>query len=311
MQFGFMTEPQVGGTYEELLALARWAEGAGFDCFARSDHYLDMEKSAPATDALATLAGLARETETIRLATLVSPITFHHPAVLAKTAATIDEMSGGRLELGIGTGWMETEHAQFGLELPDMRERFSRLFETLAYLEAAFGKKTGGFSGRHYHLDDIDVLPKPVGALPVIIGGSGMKRTPALAGQFADEYNIASSDADTVRARLAVMRDAARDAKRDPDAILISLVGLPLVGDDRADYQERLGQRAAARDMEPAEYEALLASRNIAHGTSDEVQATFAEYERLGVGRYYIQAYAALSSIDTADMARILKSARG
>ena len=205
MDLGLMVEPQVGGTYQRLLELARWSEAQGLTAFARSDHYLNGSESAHATDALTSLAGLARETERIELVSLVSPLTFRHPAVMAKSAATIDEMSGGRFALGIGTGWMEDEHEAFGIELYSLRERFSRLFETLSYVRAAFSG-TEGYNGRHYDLaSGIDVLPRPLN-VPIVIGGQGMQKTPALAGRFADEYNMFATDTETIETRLEVMR---------------------------------------------------------------------------------------------------------
>ena len=311
MQYGFMVEPQAGGSYDELRDLAVWAESTGFDVFARSDHYLNGEESVEATDALISLGGLARDTERIQLATMVSPLTFRHPAVMAKSAATIDQMSGGRMALGVGTGWMVTEHERFGMELPEMRERFSRLFETLAYLHACFGRSGGGYSGRHYTLADMPVLPHPTGALPLIVGGNGPKKTPTMAGRFADEYNMFSTDLDTLAARTTVMREAALGADRDPDDILISLIGYPVVGDDEADYRERLGQRAAGRDMEVADYEAMLDSRNLPHGTTDQVRTHLESLEAAGVGRFYIQVYAALGDIDTQDVGRIYRALTG
>jgi F420-dependent oxidoreductase-like protein len=307
MQYGFMTEPQAGGSYDELLEVARWAESLGFDVFARSDHYLNMEESVEATDALVSLAGLARDTGRIQLATMVSPLTFRHPAVMAKSAATIDQMSGGRMALGVGTGWMQTEHDRFGIELPPMRERFSRLYETLAYLHACFGRADGGFTGRHYRVADMPVLPEPTGTLPLIVGGGGPKKTPTMAGRFADEYNMFSTTLDMLAARVAVMREAAEDAGRDADAILISMIGYPVVGEDEAEYRERLAERAAVRDMPVDEYEALLESRNLPHGTADRVRAHMAEIEAAGVGRFYLQVYAALPDIDTADVERVYR----
>lgn len=307
MQYGFMTEPQVGGTYDELLELARWAEHLGFDVFARSDHYMNGETSAEATDALTSLAGLARDTDTIGLATMVSPLTFRHPAVLAKTAATIDQMSGGRMALGVGTGWMESEHDRFGIALPGMWERFSRLYETLAYLHVCFGRKEGGFSGRHYTIADIEVLPRPTGPLPLIVGGSGPKKTPTMAGRFADEYNMFSTDLETLAARRAVMMDAASGAGRDPSDILISMIGYPVVGETESEYRDHLGARAAGRDMPIDDYEAMLESRNLPHGTSDQVRTHMAELADAGVGRFYIQVFAALGDIDTADVERVFR----
>ncbi len=203
MELGLMVEPQFGGSYQRLLELARWSEEQGLDAFARSDHYLNGEESAHATDALTSFGGLASETERIELVSLVSPLTFRHPGVLAKTAATLDEMSGGRFALGIGTGWMEAEHDAFGIELYTLREGFSRLFETLSYVRAAFAG-TEGFSGRHYDLAaGFEVLPRPVN-VPIVVGGSGMKKTPTMAGRFADEYNMFATDTETIEKRICI-----------------------------------------------------------------------------------------------------------
>ena len=221
MQLGLMTEPQLGGTYDELLGLARWSEANGLDCFARADHYLDGSDSKPTTDALTTLAGLARDTDTIQLVVLVTPLTFRHPAIIAKSAATIDQMSAGRLGLGIGAGWMHGEHDAFGIELPEVWERFSRLFEVLAYVRSAF-TSAEGFRGRHYELQPIDVLPRPERPIPIIVGGSGPRKTPMYAGRFADEYNMFACGRATLERRVAVMREAAEAAGRNPDDVVVS-----------------------------------------------------------------------------------------
>ncbi len=305
MQVGFMVEPQVGGTYDELLRLARWAEDAGLDSFARSDHYLNMAASAHATDALTSFGGLARDTDRINLTVLVTPLTFRHPAVIAKTAGTLHEMSGGRFELGVGTGWMESEHESFDMELPPLGHRFDRFEEALGYLWAALGRTGGGFSGSHYELADIDVLPRVADGAPIVIGGGGMKRTPNLAGRFADEYNMFVTNRETLEARLGVMRTAATEAGRDPDAIRISMVVSPIVGADEAEYRDRLAERAAGRDLEPEAYEARLREIGMPHGTADRVAEQFAELASWGIGRVYLQKYAALSSIDTEDVGRI------
>jgi alkanesulfonate monooxygenase SsuD/methylene tetrahydromethanopterin reductase-like flavin-dependent oxidoreductase (luciferase family) len=305
-----MTEPQVGGSYERLLELTRWAEGEGLEAFARSDHYLDGDDSAPATDALTSIAGLARETERIQLVVLVSPLTFRHPGVLAKTAATIDEMSGGRFALGIGTGWMESEHEAFGIELYTMWERFSRLFETLSYVKAAFAG-TEGFSGRHYDLaPGFEVLPRPAN-VPIVIGGSGMKKTPTLAGRFADEYNMFVTEAETLQQRLEVMRESAAEHGRDPDAVAISIAGPVVLADTEAGYRDLLAERGARRDMSADEYEAFLAARNVPRGTLDTIGEGIAAYEELGVSRFYLQEYKALDDIDTEALGPIFKALRG
>jgi len=309
MQIGLMVEPQVGGTYSQLLDLALWAEAAGIDAFARSDHYLNMDTSAHATDALATLAGLAVATSTIRLTVLVTPLTFRHPGVIAKTAATIDEMSGGRFELGIGTGWMEGEHERFGIDLGLLGRRFDRLEEALQYLWAALGRSTGGFTGDHFVLADIDVLPSAA-SMPIIIGGGGMKRTPTLAGRYADEYNMFVTDEETLGKRLAMMRQAATDTGRNPDDVLVSMVVNTLLGDTASDVDDMLAARAAERDMTPAEYRTLLEARNVPHGTPEKVAEQFAALAAAGVGRIYLQEFDALDAIDRAPLGTMVSILR-
>ncbi len=308
MQVGLMVEPQLGGTYDELLGLARFAEDLGLDVFARSDHYLSRGPAPHATDALATLAGLARDTERIRLCVLVAPVTFRHPAVVAKTAATIDEMSGGRLDLGVGTGWMELEHEAFGLRLPPLAERFEWLDESLSYLRAAFADGTAGFRGAHYQLAEIDVRPTPV-HLPIVVGGSGPRKTPTLAGRYADEYN--SGVDDTHAARVSVMRQAAADAGRDPAAVLLSVASPILMGADRADADERIGAAAAAREVEPAELVARYRARNLPIGTPEEVAETRDRLAAAGIGRIYIQLFDALGDVDADNVAQIAQALRG
>ena len=311
MEFGLMVEPQFGGTYKELLALARSAESAGFTSFARSDHYLNGDKSMPATDALTTLAGLARETDTIKLTVLVTPLTFRHPAVIAKTATTLDEMSGGRFELGVGTGWMEGEHRVFGIQLPELRTRFSLLFETLAYIHAVFGRSDGGYTGRHHRLDDVDVLPHPISQLPIIIGGSGMKRTPQIAGRFADEYNMFACNAEDLAARIEVMTTTAREIGRDPSSIKVSIMSPVLAGEDEPEYRDVLGEAAAERNTDPDELETRLAEHRVLHGTYEQVAETVTRYSAQGVGRIYFQHLSPLADIDMARAANLLSALSG
>jgi len=298
-----MVEPQAGGTYNELCELAQWADSVGLASFARSDHYLNGESSDAATDALTSFGGLARETENIKLTVLVTPLTFRHPAVIAKTAATLDEMSGGRFELGVGTGWMESEHEKLGMELPDLRTRFSLLYETLAFVSTAFGReKEDTYRGRHHHLDVPDVKPRPTNC-PIIIGGGGPKKTPRLAGRFADEYNMFMTDPGTLAARLEHMRASATENGRDPDSIKISMISQILSGADEAEYRANLEAAAASRDMEPGELEERYTSRGMLAGTHEQIAARVGEIKEMGVGRLYIQYYADLGDIDRAKMA--------
>jgi len=297
VEFGLMVEPQVGGTYARLRDLARWAERQGLDAFARSDHFLDQERSADATDALTTYGGLAEATTSIQLVVLVTPLTFRHPAVIAKTATTLDEMTGGRFALGVGTGWMQSEHDAFGIDLPPLAERFDRLFETLSYLRAAFGSRKG-FEGTYYRLDPIEVLPRPA-KVPIVVGGSGPKKTPTIAGRLADEYNLFVTDRQTLDARIAVMRSAAEAAGRNSDAVKVSLAGPVVVAEDEASYRSLLASRGARRDLSAAEYEDFLVENNVPHGTRETARASIATLEDIGVDRYYLQEYRDLAEIDT------------
>ncbi len=289
MDFALMTEPQLGGTYAEQLAAARLAERAGLVAFARSDHYYASREPPPeATDAFAVLAGLARETERIRLCVLVSPITFRHPAVLAKMGATIDQMSGGRLDLGLGTGWMDVEHDAFGLPFPAWTERFERLEEALLYVRAAFADGSQSFSGRYYELE-ADVRPGPVTSIPLVVGGQGPTRTPRLAGTFADEYNHFVADPGEIAAKIEAVRRAARRAGRDPDAITMSVMGPVLVGVDDADYRRKLKAAAGARGDPPEELERRWAAHRIPLGPPTRVAETLAELDQIGITKFYVQ----------------------
>jgi alkanesulfonate monooxygenase SsuD/methylene tetrahydromethanopterin reductase-like flavin-dependent oxidoreductase (luciferase family) len=208
MRLCLMIEGQEGVTWDEWVAIARTAEACGYETLFRSDHYLSVMGDGPleALDAWATLAGLATLTSELRLGTLVSPATFRHPAVLAKNAVTVDQISGGRVELGIGAGWNEAEHAAYGFELPAMRERFDRYAEQVEIVSGLLSEGEFSFAGDYYGLAGVDSQPGPVrGRLPIILGGKAGPRATALATRFADEYNVVSMSPDEcreVRARL-------------------------------------------------------------------------------------------------------------
>jgi alkanesulfonate monooxygenase SsuD/methylene tetrahydromethanopterin reductase-like flavin-dependent oxidoreductase (luciferase family) len=283
MRFSLMTEPHLGGTYEEQLAAARWAESEGLASYARCDHFLSGREPTPeATDAFAVLAGLARETKDIRLCILVTPITFRHPAVIAKNAATIDQMSGGRFDLGVGTGWMYLEHEALGIPFPEWPERWERFEEALDYLDAAFGAGHGTHQGKHYSLD-AEVKPKPTG-IRTIIGGSGKKRTPTLAGTRADEYNFFICPAEEARQKIDVMRAAAGDRQ-----VEATVMGPALVGASDGEYRDRLAKAAAARDTSPDDLEKRFTEAGIPVGAPDRVAETISALESAGVQGYYVQ----------------------
>jgi F420-dependent oxidoreductase-like protein len=247
VEYCLFTEPQQGFSYDDQLAFARSAETHGLDGFFRSDHYLRMGEGDPTpgpTDAWTTLAGLARETSRIRLGTLVSSVTYRVPGILAIQVAQVDAMSGGRVELGLGTGWFEQEHAAYGIPFPS--RRFDLLEEQLAIVTGLWSTPAGetfSFEGAHYRLDAAPALPKPVQSpVPVIVGGGGPKRTPALAARFATEYNIGFVAEDVVAEKFAVVRAACESAGRDPGTLKYS-VALPTIlgADDRT-----IERRAAA-----------------------------------------------------------------
>ncbi len=284
MDLRIFTEPQQGATYDDLLAVALRAESLGFGAFFRSDHYLAMGTDGlpGPSDAWITLAGLARDTSTIRLGTLVTSATFRHPGPLAISVAGVDQMSGGRVELGIGAGWFAAEHEKYAIPFPATGERFDRFEEQLAIITGLW-ETEGGFSydGQHYQVTDSPGLPKPVqGKPPVIIGGKGKRRTPALAAAYADEFNLPFVDAETTGAQIGRVTRACEDAGRDPATMRWSNALVVCVGADEAE----LARRAAAigRDVDD------LRANGVA-GTPQEAVDTLARYAALGSQRAYLQ----------------------
>jgi F420-dependent oxidoreductase-like protein len=249
MRLRIFTEPQQGASYGTLRRVAKAAEDLGFDAFFRSDHYLRMGSGSGApgpTDAWATLAALAVETSTIRLGTLVTAATFRLPGPLAITVAQVDEMSGGRVEFGLGTGWYDGEHRAYGIPFPPLKERFDRFEEQLAIITGLWSTPAGqtfSYDGGYYSLTDSPALPKPVQPkVPVIIGGGGARRTPALAARYADEFNAAFRPATDVAASFERVRGACAADGRDPASMILSTAQVVCCGKDEAE----LARRAAA-----------------------------------------------------------------
>lgn len=302
MKYSIMTEPQMGNTYEQILRTARLAESEGLHSFARSDHLAwSKDRVLAATDALTTVAGLARDTNSVRLCVLVTPITFRHPAIIAKTAATIDQMSGGRFDLGVGTGWNEFEHDALGIPFPDSPERWARLEEALDYLRAAFGEDAGSYDGSYYHLD-LDVLPKPTG-IRLIVGGSGSRRTPTLAATRADEYNLFICSAEEARLKIEVMREAAGERR-----VEATMMGSITIAGSDAELGERLLEAAARRDISREDLISRWEKAGVLFGTSGQVKEKIAALEEAGVERVYLQ-WLDLSDYD--GLARTLELVRG
>lgn len=298
---------QTAGTYDEVLAAARWAEQRNLAAFTLPDHYLrsaSERKAAEvaAPDAFVQLAGVARETSSIELGVLVSPITFRHPAVLAKMAVTLDQMSSGRFTLGVGTGWMDREHEVFGIPYPPRAERFELLEEALAYLEAAFAESPTGYAGERFQLEDFPLSPRPIGELKMVVGGTGAVKTPTLAGRYAHEYNVYPDQPEAFAARIKIAHEAARAAGRDPERLMLSSSGAVVAGATRAEYDERLADFANTFETTPEELEKHFTARNTPRGTYDEVRGQLESFEELGVTRFYLQ------SVGPFDEARIAET---
>ncbi|MBF4162292.1 LLM class F420-dependent oxidoreductase [Nocardioides sp. CBS4Y-1] len=289
MSLRIFTEPQQGASYEELLAVAREAERLGFDAFFRSDHYLHMSGDGMPgpSDAWTTLAGLARDTSTIRLGTMMTSATFRHPGPLAITVANVDAMSAGRVELGIGAGWFAAEHEKYGIPFPGTGERFDRLEEQLAVITGLWSTDGGfSFDGEHYPVTDSPGLPKPVqrdghaGGPPVLIGGMGKKRTPALAAQYADEFNLPFVPFEAGLEQHDRVRRACETIDRDPATLTHSAALVLCVGETEAE----LARRAEAIGREVEE----LRENGFA-GLVDEVVEKAARYATSGQSRLYLQ----------------------
>ena len=241
MDLRIFTEPQEGASYDDLLRVARATEELGFDGFFRSDHYTAFfggDGLPGPTDAWVTLAGLARETSRIRLGTLVTAATFRLPGPLAIAVAQVDAMSGGRVELGLGTGWHEGEHTAYGIPFPSLGERFERFEEQLQVVTGLWSSPGPfSFEGRHYRLADAPALPKPVQErVPVIVGGGGKKRTPRIAATYADEFNLPFQSADATREQFDRVREACASTGR---SLVLSAAQTVLVGRDDAQVRRR------------------------------------------------------------------------
>ena len=300
MKVRIFVEPQQGASYEQLLAVARATESLGFDAFFRSDHYLSMggDGLPGPTDAWVTLAALARETSRIRLGTLVSSATFRWPGVLAITVAQVDAMSGGRVELGLGTGWYEGEHTAYGIPFPALGERFERLEEQLAILTGLWATPVGekfSYSGAHYSLADSPALPKPFQQPhpPLILGGAGARRTPRLAAAYADEFNVPFLGVADTQAQFTRVREACEHRDRDPDSLTLSAAQVVCCGADEAEVAARA--RAIGREVDEL-------PTNGAAGTPDEVVTRLRELAAAGAATVYLQ----VLDLDDLDHLRLL-----
>ena len=286
MRMRVLLEPHHGATYGQILALARATEEAGFDAFFRSDHYLGIDADETGyrpTDSWTTLAGLAVQTERVRLGTLVTASTYRRPGPLAVTVATVDAMSGGRAELGIGAAWYEREHRYFGIPFPPLGERFDRLAEQLDIITGLWATTPGerfSYEGKYYRLEHCASIPRPARRPPIIIGGAGPRRTPSLAARFAAEFNSGMSDG--LAERFANFRRICEESGRDPADVRLSTTLPVCCGPTRS----QADRRAAALGED-----GLRMLRMGITGTPGDVAGRLAELRAAGADTVYFHLY--------------------
>ncbi len=305
MRFALMLESQQGLTYGDHVAIAKRAEANGIETLFRSDHYTSFPgpSGQPTTDAWTVMAGLARDTDRIGLGVLVSPMTFRHPGSFAKVVTTVDEMSGGRIEVGVGAGWNEQEHRQLGLAFPPIKERADLMEDTLAILHGLWGEPDGwSYEGHQVSLEGAQFDPKPVdvpgrprtpigGARPrLLVGGQGSPRTYRLAARYSDEFNLSSSGPDTARERFALVDAACEAIGRDPATITHSTMAGVLIGRTDAEIAERM--TAAAQTFGSGEDDRAWLDERLERwitGTPDQARAMVRRFADAGVERIMLQ----------------------
>jgi len=298
VEFRVFVEPQQGARYTDQLAVAQTAEQLGYGAFFRSDHYLAMsgDGGPGPTDSWVTLGAIARETSHIRLGTLVTSATFRYPGPLAVSVAQVDEMSGGRVELGLGSGWFAAEHEAYGIPFPSVRERFERLGEQLAIITGLWTATPGetyDYAGQHYTISGSPALPKPVQSPhpPIIVGGVGAKRTPALAATYAAEFNLPFTPIDVAKAQCERVAEAVAAAGRPADSIVYSAAFVICAGRDDAEVARRA--TAIGRDVDE------MRSNSPLVGRPAEIVDKLASWKDIGLQRVYMQL------LDLSDLAHL------
>lgn len=284
---------QVVGNYDHVLNIARLVESTGAVAVSLADHYLygaDRERyTDPTYDSFVQAAALGRDTSDIEIVMLVSPITFRHPAFYAKGAITIDELSGGRFVLGVGTGWHDDEHELFGIPYPDRNERFGMLEDALGYLRQFFDDPEQGFESDRYSFEGLGYRPRARSDLRILVGGTGEKRTPRLAGTFGGEFSIAETPPDGVASRVGRAKEAAAANGRDPDELLISMTAAVISGATDAAITDNLGSFGKATGQSGPELREQWEKRGVTFRTWEEHVDRFGEFAAAGIERVYIQ----------------------
>ncbi|MBW3619188.1 MAG: TIGR03560 family F420-dependent LLM class oxidoreductase [Actinobacteria bacterium] len=295
MRIALMIEGQEDVSWKDWTALAEAVDGTGYDALFRSDHYLSLmgfEHERDATDAWTVLAGLAAVTDQVRLGTLVSPVTFRHPSQLAKIVATVDHISGGRVELGMGAGWNEREHAAYGFAFPEVGERFDRLEEQVEIVSRSWSEDELSFAGDHYSLDGVTARPRPVQSPPtLLLGGSAGPRASALAARYAAEYNSVPTDHEGVRERRANLDRACEAVERDPADLPLSMMVPLVVGETRAEVEARAATILGRLGRDGTDVPTFLEERagTWLAGTPSQVLDQIGRLGDLGVSRVMLQ----------------------
>jgi alkanesulfonate monooxygenase SsuD/methylene tetrahydromethanopterin reductase-like flavin-dependent oxidoreductase (luciferase family) len=292
MRVCLMIEGQESVTWEEWLELAKACEDGPIDALFRSDHYQSVmgQTDRGSLDAWATICGLAAVTSTLRLGTLVSPVTFRHPSVLAKNVTTADHISGGgRIELGMGSGWLEAEHEAYGFPFPPTGERVAMFEEQIEIVRRQWDEEPFDFDGEHYRIKGGNAQPKPISPPNLIVGGSARPRTLAAAAKWADEYNLVMMSAEQAGEAVPVVKKAWEDAGRP--APVISLMTHGIIGSDRVDLLERAHRVAEVRGEDASDPEAYIKDlrENTLVGTVAEIREQLSELEEVGVERVMFQ----------------------
>jgi alkanesulfonate monooxygenase SsuD/methylene tetrahydromethanopterin reductase-like flavin-dependent oxidoreductase (luciferase family) len=287
MRLALMIEGQEGVTWDDWVALAETCEANGLEAMFRSDHYISStDESRPVLDAWATISGLVARTTTLQLGTLVSPSTFRHPAVLARNAATADEISGGRVTLGMGAGWMEREHHAYGFDFATARERVARLGEQVEIVHDLLRNERTSFGGTYYAVENAPGLNRP--NLPILVGGSAKPGTTTPAVRFADEYNTFFATVEEVRARKQMLDEVCERAGRDPSTLRYSLMAPCVLGEDEAAVRESAG-RIGKRFGRDADTVLARYGERGPVGTVDQVIERLREIEQIGYERVMVQ----------------------
>jgi F420-dependent oxidoreductase-like protein len=293
MRYSLMLEGQEGVTWDQWLRIAEACERLGFESLLTSDHYLSVVRvdEPGSSDAWTLLGALAARTGRLRLGTMVSPVTFRQPTVLAKAATTVDRISGGRVELGMGAGWWDLEHRTHGFPFPSTGERFEMLEEQLEIVHGLWSEEVFSFESRHYALEECRFLPKPVQRPhpPIVVGGKGGPRLARLVAAWADEFNRVGGTPSEVREAFERVRAAVEAAGRDQASVTTSFMTWVFVGRTEEEWRSRVEQ---ARRMDPAagSFDEYLedVSRDCIVGTVDRAIDRMSEYAAAGVQRFVL-----------------------